>query len=161
MLFSKAIADLQFITKCCWQVPDVDAAGPWRLGAGALRVIPEHVGSRAPGADPHGSGRQGLQMLFSCCPEPAGLRPLCPPRAGPCRGGHCVACSRCTASACSSVPTAPAPQSPSALRADGQVPGSPPPARARPRGQLLRAQGPGLPTVLQMAWQLCAPWKPV
>ena len=36
LYFSKAIADLHFIRKCCWQVPDVDRTGALRgLGSGA------------------------------------------------------------------------------------------------------------------------------
>lgn len=35
LYFSKAIADLHFIRKCCWQVPDVDRTGALRgLGRG-------------------------------------------------------------------------------------------------------------------------------
>lgn len=86
LLFSKAIADLQFITKCCWQVPDVDAAGPWGLGAGALRVIPEHVGSRAPGADLH-LRQAGPPDAVSLQPR-ASLRSLCAcPMPVPAEGG--------------------------------------------------------------------------
>lgn len=93
----------------------------------------------------------GQQALEGGCSNPACVNPS---RACPCRGGTISPASLCAAHTCSPEPLA---------TCSGQL-GRSQYLYLQPMrgwwGHLPRAQGPGLPAVLQMAWQLCALWKP-
>lgn len=76
--------------------------------------------------------------------------------------GHCLACPThsFTAPLCPPhrLPRAPQPPAQGSWACPSDSTSSP---RKAGKGHSLRAQGPGLPAVLQMARQLCALWKPM
>lgn len=167
MYFSKAIADLHFIRKCCWQVPDVDRTGALRgLGRGAEPLR----GWLAPGwnCTAEAAGPEGCSL-----PAAQTARvPLCAPVLCSLLRGYHLA-HPTPVSQLHSTPLCPAhrlPRAPShLLRAAGWVPATPPPARERlaraTRGghraqgcrQCCRWRGSCVPRGSQCEWPLARP----